>query len=188
MIEVIITIFAIILILYLGRVGASFGLFFEMTSALLFFLAMMVTLRYWHQATILFNSLVPFGPAYAVFWGFLLSFILGCIPLIVVIKYVNEDARPKYPNWLDTVLGFVFGTISASIVVCCAFTLMSVILPKAWRDYDPSALFLRLDQYPIQVFQAIESGLFGIGEHDPRHTPLPTLEKADLDNFDKYWR
>jgi len=186
--EVILSILAVIVILYLGRVGASFGLFFEMTSAVLFTFAMLVTMRYWYHATQIFNSIVPVGPAYSAFWGFLLLFILGCIPLIAVMKSVNEDARPKYPNLLDTILGFVFGTISAAVVVCCVFTLVSVLLPKAWKDYDPNALFFRLDQYPIQVYQFVEQDVFGVTDKDPGHTRLPTLEKGDLDDFEKYWR
>lgn len=188
MVETILTIFAILVILYLGRVGASFGLFFEMTSTVLFFFAMLATMRYWCQATQIFNSIVPFGNAYAAFWGFLLLFILGCLPLLWVMKNVNDESRPKYPNFLDGVLGFVFGALSAGIVVCCAFTLMSVILPKAWADYDPSRSFLRLDRVPIATLRFIESNLFGITEADSTHTRLPTLEKSDLDDFQKFWQ
>lgn len=188
MFEVILTIVALLLILYLGRVGASFGLFFELTSTLLFFFAMMVAVRYWYMATQIFNNIVPFGHAYSAFWGFLLLFILGSIPLMAVMKSVNEDSRPKYPSALDSILGFVFGTLSATIVVCTVFTLMSVIVPKAWKEYDPNALFFRLDRIPIAIYQYIEKDVFGIPEKDPRHTRVPTLEKEDLDNFEKYWR
>jgi uncharacterized membrane protein required for colicin V production len=188
MVETILTIFAILVILYLGRVGASFGMFFEMTSTVFFFFAMLVTMRYWHQATQIFNSIVPFGNAYAAFWGFLLLFILGCLPLLWVLKNVNDESRPKYPEILDTVLGFVFGALSSGIVICCVFTLMSVIVPKAWADYDPSNSFLRLDRVPIATMRFIESTFFGIGEADPARTRLPTLEKSDLDDFEKFWQ
>jgi|ERR1051325_3811471 hypothetical protein len=188
MVEAILSIFCILLIFYLGWVGVSFGLFFEMTSALLFFLAMMVTLRYWYLATQLIISLGGFSGAYAAFWAFLILFILGSVPLLIVMKFVNEDSRPKYPNLLDVSLGFAFGTVSSAIVICGVLTLASIIVPKAWEPYEPSAILLRLDKMPISLFRFVEETFFGIGEKDPRHTRLPTLEKDEADNFDAFWR
>ena len=115
-------------------------------------------------------------------------FIVGSVPLIIVMKYVNEDSRPKYPNFLDTFLAFGFGAISAAIVVCSALTLASVIVPKAWDKYEPSLLLGRLDKKPIEFYQFVEQAFFGISDKNETHTRLPTLEKDDADNFDKYWK
>jgi hypothetical protein len=190
MVEPILTVCAVLLILYLGRVGASYGLFFELTSTVLFFFAMLVACRYWYLFTQLVNTQTPFGHAYSAFWGFLLLFILGCIPLIALLKTVNEDAQPKYPPLFDVVVGFVFGSLSAAIIICSTFTMMSVIMPKAWDAYDPErlgVLGIRLDRAPIAVYRFIEQTVFGIGEDDAGRTRLPTLDKADLDDFEKYW-
>src|SRR5262245_49307459 len=101
MIEMVISVACLLLILYMGRTGAGFGLFFEMTSTLLVAFALLVTLRYWYQCTQFITSIVPVSGAYACFVAYWVMFLIGCIPLLVVMKLVNEDSRPKYPGFLD---------------------------------------------------------------------------------------
>lgn len=188
MAELLISIVCLLLILYLGRTGAMFGMFFEMTSSVLLFFAMMVTLRYWYPFTQWFTSVVPISGAYATFVGYWVLFLLGSIPLMIVLKLVNEDSRPKYPNILDNLLGFVFGATSGAIVICAVMTSLSVIMPKVWESYERTALLVPLDTVPVAVYRTIEGNWFGIGEKDPTHTRLPTFEKADADDAEKYWR
>src|ERR1044071_8798563 len=107
MIEIVMSVACLLLILYMGRAGAGFGLFFEMTSALLVGFALLVTLRYWFQFTQFLSSIVPISGAYACFVAYWALFLIGCIPLLAVMKLVNEDSRPKYPGFLDGLLGFI---------------------------------------------------------------------------------
>src|SRR5262249_29394514 len=115
-------------------------------------------------------------------------FLIGCIPLLVVMKLVNEDSRPKYPGFLDGLLGFVFGAVSTTLFVCAVMTSLSVIVPKVWTTYEPTALLVPFDTAPLSAYKHMERDWFGIPENDPSHTRLPTFEKADADSQEKYWR
>lgn len=191
MTEPIISILAILLILYLGKAGAAYGLFFELISTVLLLFALLVTLRYWYVATQIVQSLTLISgsyAAYAAFVAYWVLFLLGCAPLLVVMKMVNEDSLPKYPNSLDNSLGFVFGMSSAAIFICVLMTSLSVIMPKVWEQYDNGALLIPLDKAPIAGFQYIERNWYGITTNNPAYTRFPTFKKADADSFEKYWR
>jgi len=184
-----ISVLAILVILGLGRLGMHFGAFYEATSTLLLFLAMMVSLRYWYPLTrwVMFWW-SPDTASYAAFGSYWALFLIGCLPLILFMSRVTQGSIPSYPKIVDMVVGMVFGTISATIFVCCVMTSLSVIAPKIWEPYDRNALTLPLDTVPISIYQTVERDWLHIAENDPAHTRFPTFEKADADNFDKYWR
>jgi len=187
-VPVALTVLAILLILSLTRLGVIFGVFYELTSTLLLFLAMMVTLRYWYEATRWVESVMPGAGSYGAFGAYWAMFLVGCVPLIVVLNQVTQQAVPRYPKFIDMILGAIFGFIAATILVCCIFTSLSVIVPKIWDGYNPSALAVRFDQCPIAVYQDIEEQMLGVPKNDPGHTRFPTFEKTDADNFQKYWQ
>ncbi|MGD1020611.1 MAG: CvpA family protein [Verrucomicrobiia bacterium] len=186
-VEVILSILALALILSLGWGGTLFGVFYELTSSLLLFFAMMVTMRYWYEATGLVESFMPGAGAYGAFGAYWALFLLGCLPLILVLNQVTQQAVPRYPRIVDTVLGFVFGLLSSTILVCCVMTSLSVIGPTIWEPYDTNKLTVRFDQKPIEVYQSIESAI-GVKARDPGHTRFPTFEKENADDFQKYWK
>jgi uncharacterized membrane protein required for colicin V production len=188
MLELILSIAAILVILSLARLGVLFGVFYELTSALLLFLAMMITLRYWYEAARWIESTLPGAGAYGAFGAYWTMFLVGCLPPILVLNRVTQQAVPRYPKFIDMALGVVFGFIAATILICCVFTSLSVITPKIWEPYHHEALAIHFDRFPIDVYQHIEQQWLGVGEKDPGHTRFPTFEKADADNFQKYWR
>ena len=172
-IPIILSIAAILLILSLAWGGAAvFGVFYELTSSVLLFFAMMVTLRYWYEATR---------------WVEWVVFLAGCLPLILVLNRVTQEAVPRYPKIIDTALGFVFGFISATILVCCVMTSLSVVVPTIWESYNRDALTMPFDRYPIAVYRRIED-VVGVKTNDPGRTRFPTFEKKDADDFKKYWQ
>jgi hypothetical protein len=81
----------------------------------------------------------------------------------------------------------IFGTVSATILVCCVMTSLSVVGPKVWEEYNHEALVLPLDKVPIEVYQAVERDWLHIATNNPAHTRFPTFDKANVDDFDKYW-
>jgi hypothetical protein len=186
-IPVILSILALVLILSLAWGGTLFGVFYELTSSLLLFFAMMVTMRYWYEATRFVESVMPGAGAYGAFGAYWALFLLGCLPLILVLNQVTQQAVPRYPRIVDMLLGFVFGLISSTILVCCIMTSLSVIVPKIWEPYNPEALTVRFDQKPIEVYQYIENAI-GVKTNDPGHTHFPTFEKENADDFQKYWK
>jgi uncharacterized membrane protein required for colicin V production len=188
MVELILSIAAIAVILLFAWGGILFGVFYELTSALLLFLAMMVTMRYWYEATRWIESIMPGAGGYGAFGAYWAMFLIGCLPLILVLNRVSQQAVPRYPKVIDTVLGLIFGFIAAAILVCCVFTSLSVIVPKIWEPYNRDALTVPFDRVPIVVYQHIEEQWLGIPKTDPGHTRFPTFEKADVDNFQKYWQ
>ena len=188
MLELSLSIAAILVILSLARLGAVFGVFYELTSASLLFLAMMITLRYWYEAARWVESVLPGAGAYGDFGAYWTMFLVGCLPLILVLNRVTAQSVPRYPKILDMALGVIFGFVAATILICCVFTSLSVVMPKVWEPYHHEALTLPFDRLPIEVYQHIEQQWLGIGEKDPGHTRFPTFEKADADNFQKYWR
>ena len=188
MLEVILSILALVLILSLAWGGTLFGVFYELTSSLLLFFAMMVTMRWWYEATRLVESVAPGAGAYGAFGAYWAVFLVGCLPLILVLNFLTQQAVPRYPGIVDGVLGFVFGLISSTILVCCVMTSLSVIVPKIWDSYNHDALTVPFDRFPIAVYQRIEQRWLGIQKTDPGHTRFPTFETADQDDFQKYWR
>lgn len=188
MVEVILSIMAVVLILSLAWGGMIFGVFYELTSSLLLFFAMMVTMRYWYEATRWIESVMPGAGSYGAFGAYWAMFLIGCLPLILVLNRVTQQAVPRYPRIVDTVLGLVFGFISATILVCCVMTSLSVIAPKVWEPYNSNALTVPFDRFPIAMYETIEGRWLGVPKTNPGHTRFPTFEKADADNFQKYWR
>ncbi|MGD0649684.1 MAG: CvpA family protein [Verrucomicrobiia bacterium] len=184
-----ISVLAILVILGLGRLGMHFGAFYEATSTLLLFLAMMVSLRYWYPLTRWVVSWwSPDTASYAAFGSYWALFLIGCLPLILFMSRVTQGSIPSYPKIVDMVVGMVFGTISATILVCCVMTSLSVIAPKIWEPYNRNALTLPLDQVPIHIYRAVEKNWLHIGTNDCAHTRFPTFDKANVDDFDKYWK
>ena len=188
MVEIILSVVAILLILSLARLGVVFGVFYELTSMLLLFLAMMVALRYWYEATQWVESWMPGMGSYGALGAYWALFLLGCLPLILVLNRVTHESTPRYPKVVDATLGFCFGLISATILVCCVATSLSVVGPKVWAPYNRDVLVLPFDRFPIAVYERIEEGWLGIPKTDPGHTRFPTFENADADDFQKYWR
>lgn len=187
-VEIILFALAVLFILGLGRLGMHFGAFYEVTSTLMLFLAMMVSLRYWYSMSRWVATWWSTDEAsYATFGSYWALFLLGCLPLLVVMSRVTQESLPKYPAIVDAVVGLVFGTISAAILVCCVMTSLSVIAPKIWEPYNRAALPLPLDTAPIRVYQKLERDWIHITTNDLGHTRFPTFEKADADNMDKYW-
>ena len=188
-IPVILSIGGFVLILTFAWGGARvFGVFYELTSSLLLFFAMMVTLRYWFEATRWVESVMHGAGAYGAFGAYWAVFLVGCLPLILVLNHVTQQSVPRYPKFIDMVLGFIFGFIAATILVCCVMTSLSVIVPKIWEPYNRDGLTVPFDRYPIAVYQRIEQQWLGIPQNDPGHTRFPTFEKADADDIQKYWQ
>src|ERR1035441_11004944 len=122
-IPLILSIAAIVLILSLAWGGAGvFGEFYALSSSLFLFFAMMVTLRYWYEATRWVESVMPGAGAYGAFGAYWAVFLAGCLPLILVLNRVTQEAVPRYPKVIDVVLGFIFGFLAATILVCCVMT------------------------------------------------------------------
>jgi uncharacterized membrane protein required for colicin V production len=186
--EFILSIVVIVLILALAWGGVLFGVFYELTSSLLLFFAMMVSLRYWYELARWIETMMPGAGSYGALGAYWALFLLGCVPLILVLKRVTYQAVPRYPKVIDTTLGFVFGFISATILVCCVMTSLSVVVPTIWEPYNRNALTLPFDRFPIAVYEQIEDHWLGISKTDPGHTRFPTFEKTDADNFQKYWQ
>ena len=188
MLEPILSVVAILVILSLARLGMLFGVFYELTSTVLLFFAMMVTLRYWYEATRWIESFMPGAGSYGALGAFWALFLIGCLPLILVFNQVAEGSLPRYPKGLDATLGSIFGFASATILICCVLMSLSVVVPKIWEPYNRKALVLPFDELPIKVYRHIEERWLGIPKDDAGHTRLPTLEKVDADDFKKYWQ
>ena len=187
-IPLILSIGAIVLILMLAWGGAiAFGVFYELTSSILLFFAMMVTLRYWYEAARWVESVMPGAGAYGAFGAYWALFLAGCLPLILVLNHLTQEAVPRYPKIVDMVFGFVFGLVAATILICCVMTSLSVVAPKIWEPYNHEALTVPFDRLPIMVYQRIEDAV-GIKTDDPGRTRFPTFDKNDADDFQKYWR
>ena len=188
MVEIVISILAFLIILGFARLGMHFGAFYELASTVFQFLAMMVTLRYWWLFTRLLPPWFNGHNGYAAFGAYWVMFLVGAIPLMVLMAFVERQSAPRYPRVIDAVVGLIFGAVSATILVCTVMTSLSVIIPKVWSDYDRQKLILPMDCVPIAVYQAVENRWLGIAPTDPGHTRFPTFEKTDADDMYKYWR
>ncbi len=188
MFEPVVSVLAIGLILYLARLGILFGVFQELSSALWLFFAMILTLQYWWPVTTLVIANTPLTGAYAALVAFWSLFLVGCVPLLLLTQFAHKNPVAPYPRILDWLLGPIFGAISATILISCLMLSLSVIMPKIWEPYQRTGLLVPLDELPIKTYQTVEEKWLGVAEKDPGHTRFPTLEKTDMDDFQKYWR
>lgn len=188
MIETVISVVALLLILELGRLGSLFGFFLELTSTLLLFFAMMVSLRYWFVATQLLRSHATIPVPYAMLICLWAVFVACSVPLVLLTQRIGEEKTPRYPRRLDALLGFVFGVASGTILVCIVLMSLSVILPTMWTTYDHTRLLVPLDQVPLQVYRLVEDKCLRIPADDVRHTPLPALVATNAEDVTQSWR
>ncbi|MGD0016892.1 MAG: CvpA family protein [Verrucomicrobiia bacterium] len=189
MFEPILSFIAIGLIFYLAWLGIFFGVFQELSNTLWLFFTMMVTLRYWWPVTdwLMANTSITGANAVIIaFWSVFLT--VACVVILVLSRLMEKDAMAKYPKLLDSVLGGVFGFLSAVILISCMMLSVSVFMPKFWEPYERTGLVAQLDEIPIKMYRTVEGKWLGIGVKDPGHTLLPTLKKADVDDFKKYWQ
>jgi uncharacterized membrane protein required for colicin V production len=177
MFEIVLSVLAILLILGLTRAGMVFGVFYELTSAVLLFFAMMIALRYWYLATRLVAAWIPSARSYAPFVAYWALFLIGCLPLIVVLNHLTTESVPRYPRVVDRLLGLVFGFVSGTIFTCCVMTSLVTLLMNVWPSYNPRALWLPFDRFPIAVYQKIERDWARVTETEPGHTLFPSVEK-----------
>ena len=183
--EFILSLLLILTVVLLARVGAFFGAFYEITSTLLLLVAVTVALRYWYPLTRWVVSWWPGGGSYAAFGSYWALFLVGCLPLIIIMDRITQDAVPRYPKAIDVGLGFIFGAISGIVLVCCVMTSLSVVIPKLWEPYDRTTLLLPFDEMPIQAYQEVERDWLHIPANDPSHTRFPTYRKEDADDINK---
>lgn len=186
--EFILSLLLILVVVALARVGAFFGAFYEITSTLLLLVAATVALRYWYPLTGWIVSWWPEGGCYAAFGAYWALFLAGCLPLIIIMDRITQDAVPRYPKALDITLGFLFGAFSAIVLVCCVMTSLSVVIPKLWDPYDRTTLLLPFDQLPLTAYQKVERDWMHVPASNPSHTRFPTYKKEDADDINKYWR
>jgi hypothetical protein len=186
--EIVISILAFLIILGMARLGMYFGAFYEVTSTVFLFFAMMFALRYWYLITRLLSPWFSGQNGYAAFGAFWIAFLVGSIPLIILMARVGWESSPRYPRVVDAALGLLFGAVSSAILVCTVMSSLSVIVPKVWSGYNPDKLILPMDKVPIEMYQAVEQRWLGVGPKDPGHTRFPTFEKNDADDLYKYWR
>src|SRR5229473_3043988 len=108
MVETVISAAAIFFILAWARVGVTFGAFYEAVSTVLLLLAMLITLRYWYPLTRWINTWAPDAGSYGAFGAYWAMFLVGCLPLIVVLSRISQQSVPRYPKLVDGVLGGAF--------------------------------------------------------------------------------
>ena len=99
MLEPVLSVLAIVLILYLARLGMLFGLLQELGSMLWLFFAMMVALRYWWLATGLLVENTPMTGAYAALVAFWSIFLIACVPLLVMTQYTEKNDGWGIPEY-----------------------------------------------------------------------------------------
>jgi uncharacterized membrane protein required for colicin V production len=186
--EPLLTILLLAAILYMGRIGAIFGLFQELTTLVAVLFAALATIRYWYLGTKLVTWLTLYPTSSTAFAAFWLLFVAVGVPLIGLTRLIAKDFRPEYPKLLDKMLGFIFGATSGAVLACCLMTSLSVLMPKVWNKYDPAALLVRWHRIAPDLYRHIERDWFGITEDHPGHTRLPALGEGDPDDLDGYWR
>jgi uncharacterized membrane protein required for colicin V production len=161
-------------IVYLARWGTIFGLFYELVTTLLVGFATLVTLRYWFWvAQFLLDRGWMTSPA-AEFGSYWILFLIGCLPLVALARFLNDESRPLYPKALDALGGAVFGLIGGVLLVCVIATSVTVIGPNLSPRYDRSTLWLPFDTWALTAYRQIEQ----------RITPQPTTRLPDWDARD----
>jgi hypothetical protein len=183
-----INVLIIVGILYLARLGGLFGLFYELVTTALLLFATVLTLRYWYLLATFLQERQWMVGVYAVFGSYWILFLIGCAPLIVLARFLNEESRPLYSKTLDTVGGMVVGLAGAIILACAIFTSISVLGPALTSEYDRTMLWEPLDTASFDAYRFLEQQVAGVSETDPQHTRLPTFATTDPQATDQYWQ
>src|SRR5258705_12325653 len=116
MLEIVISVVAFLIILAFTRLGMHFGAFYELAGTVFQFLAMMIALRYWWLFTRLLSPWFNGENSYAAFGAYWIMFLVGAIPLIVLMARAERQSTPRYPRVVDAVVGGVFVAVSATIL------------------------------------------------------------------------
>ncbi len=188
MLEISISLGAILTVLFWGREGAKAGFFVQTVAAGLAFFAMMVALRFWFPASVWLSGLLGGDSkdvAFAAFWALFAGVFA---PLYGLLRSLNGRFVPAYPLFIERAFGFIAGCLFGGLLTAGMMTSLLLYLPKIWPGYEASRMLLPLDRAPIALYQKVQkiaSERQMIGEE---HIVLPELTKAGDDRIVSDWK
>lgn len=168
--ELILSLAAIGLIIFLGRKGASAGFFKQVVTVGTAVLAMFIALRYWYPVSIGLETLVGHDSGALAFGAFWVLFLLVFAPLSGLAYALNDRVLPTYPMPIERAFGFILGCLFGAILACCIVTSVLFYIPKVWPGYDSSRLMLPLDRAPVSAYR--------LATHAAERSGLSADEKA----------
>ncbi len=173
MIEIGISIVALVAIVYGGIHGAKEGLFRAFVRLCLGLLGFIIAIRFWYLGTDFLAAQISVNPeqvSFAAFWGI---FVLVVMPILVGIKTLNNDFIPVYPIPLERFVGFLFGAANAVILASAMLLSLTLNIPSVFSAYDETKLLLPIHRLPALLYRNVETGLTHVSPDSRSHTLLP---------------
>ncbi len=164
-------------IIYLARLGTLFGLFYELVITTLILFASLLTFRYWFWLAQFLQDRGWMESPYAEFGSYWILFLVGCLPLVWLARFLTDESRPLYPKWLDTLGGAALGLAGGILLACVIVTSVTVLGPTFSRRYDRTMLWLPYDTTAITAYRRLEERMGA-----PATTRLPDFDSRDPAN------
>ncbi|MEO7933294.1 MAG: CvpA family protein [Chthoniobacterales bacterium] len=178
MIELGISIVALVAIVYGGMHGAKEGLFWAFARLCLGLLGFIAAIRFWYLGTDFLAAQISVSPeqvAFAAFWGI---FVLVVMPPLIGIKTLNNDFIPAYPIPLERFAGFLFGAGNAVVLASAMLLSLTLNIPSVLSSYDETKLLLPIHRLPTLIYRSVETRLTHVTADSPSHTLLPVGQRS----------
>ncbi len=178
MIEIGISIVALVAIVYGGIHGAKEGLFRAFARLCLGVLGFIIAMRFWYVGTDFLAAQISVNPeqvSFAAFWGI---FLLVVMPPFIGIKTLNNDFIPVYPIPLERFAGFLFGAANTIILASAMLLSLTLNIPRVFSTYEETKLLLPIHRLPALLYRNVETGLTHVSPESPSHTLLPVGQRA----------
>jgi hypothetical protein len=180
--ELIVSLVALLTLLAGAFLGWKNGGAAVLRWALVIFFATLAALRFWHLTFAFVAKFLPGVPQ-----GFLASAILIALFIIAgglagaVVDLKVAGFQSVYTSIPDNVIGLVFGLFSSALLGGMLLIVAALILPGLGQSYDTKKLTARVDEFPVAVFQVLESNIAGVPDVSPSRTPMPAWQGAAED-------
>lgn len=173
--ELFIFVIALIPVALRAWLGWRFGAASEMRHLLAALFAVLVSLRYLHQATMTAASFIEVDPLYLAAVAFVLLFGLAWKICGLAINFKGQIYQSVAPNPADNILGGLAGLVSGALLGGSLWIVLFLIFSPKMDASDAVKFPHSLGRFPIAVFRFVERQA-GIRSDGLARTPFPQIE------------
>jgi uncharacterized membrane protein required for colicin V production len=177
-IELIIFLVALLPIVLRGLLGWRAGATFELRHTLVYLFSLLAALRYWKPGTEIALGIFGSDPQVVSAIVFLLVYLIAAVVSGIIVNLKGEFYQSVAPNKLDNVLGAICGIFSGALLGGVILLLGAFLMPGKVENFDAAKFPVRLDQFPVWVFQTVETEVAGIAPNSDARTQFPVPPAA----------
>ncbi len=179
--ELILFFVALVPVLWRGWLGWKMGATSEIRFLIVALFGLLVSLRYWYQATAALTDFLPVDPQYLAAGVCIVLFLAAAALAGLVVNLKGEVYQSVQTNYLDSGLGVLSGLLGGGLIAASILLAASVALPGKVEGFDVKNYPMALHEYPATLFRELEKNVAHIEQASTARTPLPSLELTESD-------